>query len=427
MKPAIVAAVRETRNPGCVRRDLIVDGADAAYFEITGAVLPPPLALWDFAAVALIFSAMRAGRPLHIDGPVSTMLLRNLEELQDVWAMWHPESYTPVPITAADERDACAEAAPGTGIFAYSGGVDSASTLLRHLSEHRDHRTVRPLAAVMIHGFDIPLSEPAAFETARTSAADALAPFALPLSVVRTNWRGTICQRWEMEFGAGLAACLHQFTGAAATGVLGSGEDYAHIVIPWGSNPVTDPMLSGGGFDIRLECRGLTRTERVAMICRQPDVASRLRVCWEGPMTGRNCGRCEKCIRTYLNFLACGQEPRCFTDRLTLSRILGLRAAKTPQISLLEEIRSSARANGIKGAWLTALSVNIAKNKLLRPIRPFYGRAIGKARRMAKAHVIDRLFRSRDRREIATPCAGATAGASRSPAQDRATSAGRTG
>ena len=51
---------------------------------------------------------------------------------------------------------------------------------------------------------------------------------------------------------------------------------------------------------------GSTRTEKVATIGALAAVRDHIRVCWEGDRHGRNCGRCEKCVRTKLNFLAAG-------------------------------------------------------------------------------------------------------------------------
>ena len=99
LKSSLVASVRETRSSNRVRRTLTVNGAAEIFFEISG-VLPPAIDLYDFAAIATLFFALRERRPLHIDGPVSAALLRNLEELQEVWAMWRPSSYAPVPVTA---------------------------------------------------------------------------------------------------------------------------------------------------------------------------------------------------------------------------------------------------------------------------------------------------------------------------------------
>jgi hypothetical protein len=103
------------------------------------------------------------------------------------------------------------------------------------------------------------------------------------------------------------------------------------------------------------------------MICDYPEIAARLRVCWQGPQTGANCGRCEKCVRTKLNFAANRQPPLCFDDQLTHAQILGIRAQNPLQLAYLREILSSARKDGVRGAWTRSLALAIAKNRLLAP------------------------------------------------------------
>ena len=391
MTSRMIVRVTEQRSPGQVRRELSIDGGPTAFFEITGDVLPPPLARHDFTAITTIFLAMREGRPLHVAGPVSRRLLRNLEEFQEAWSLWMPRDYRPVLVSADEEVDDTSDKSAPNGVFAFSGGVDSVSTLIRHLDGHMGRRTVRPVAAVMIHGFDIPLSEETAFETARGAAGAILADLGVPFSVVRTNWRETIRRRWEMEFGSGLMACLHQFAGPATVGVIGSDGDYGRAVLPWGSNAVTNQFLSSGDFEIQTDCAGLTRTERVALISRYPAIAARLRVCWEDARSGRNCGRCEKCMRTNLNFLANGTDPYCFDRRPTSMEILGIRARSAIQIGYFEEIVDSARKHGIDERWVSVLVASIAKNKLLLPARPLWRRATHKGKRIAQRLLSRRL------------------------------------
>jgi hypothetical protein len=312
---------------------------------------------------------MRERRPLHIEGPVSKTLLRNLEEFQDAWHLWQPSLYWPVRITAAEERPAPPEPVKRLGVFAFSGGVDSVSALLRHYTGDLERRAVTPVAAMLVHGFDIPLNATAAFNTARDNAQASLEELGLPLCAVRTDWRDSMSRRWQLEYGTGLFACLHQFAGVANVGVIGSDEDYAHLEVPWGNNPITNPMLAGGAFALQTECGGMTRTERVALIAKFPQMAARLRVCWQGPMSGRNCGKCEKCVRTQLNFLAAGFEPMCFDNRPTTKQILGLVTSNPIQLGFLQDIVAKARENGVKGRWLPALEMSIAKNKALLPFR----------------------------------------------------------
>jgi hypothetical protein len=377
-------AVREERHSHSVTRIATFNslaGQRRVFFEISGDVLPPPLQVHDFAVLSALVVAMREGRPIHVEGPVTETLIRGLEEFQEAWALWHTK-YTPVRITA-DQIVPVETASTRRGMFAFSGGVDGTFALLRHHKARAGLRTARPVGAMLVHGFDIPLGEQQAFDRARAGVADVIGALGLPLAVVRTNWRSEACKVWPQEYLAGLSACLHQFRGLANIGVLGAGEDYAHFEPPVGSNnPITNHLLSGGGFEIHTEGGGFTRTQRVALINDYPEIAAKLRVCWEGPLTGGNCGLCEKCIRTKLNFMASKQEPLCFDGRPTRGQILGLAARNPVQLAFLREILAAARANGVDESWVSALALAIAKNRALAPWRSLERRGRAKLQRL---------------------------------------------
>jgi hypothetical protein len=219
---------------------------------------------------------------------------------------------------------------------------------------------------VMIHGLDIPLGESAAFATAEAAARDALKSIHIPLAVVRTNWRAVLCHNWRMEHMAGIAASLNQFVGVADVAIVGSDEGYDKIDVPWGSNYITNHLLSGA-MPLRTEGGDRTRTERVDFIAHNSSMASSLRVCWESSRTGTNCGVCEKCISTQLNFRAIGLEP------LGFAQVAGpLRVAFTPVRSLgdlyfLRESQRAARRHGTRDIWRVAASIAIIRHVLARP------------------------------------------------------------
>jgi hypothetical protein len=362
-------AVREERHSHSVTRTATFNSLAAqrrVFFEISGDILPPPLEVHDFAVLSALIVAMREGRPMHVEGPVTEGLIRGLEEFQEAWALWRTK-YTPVRITA-DQVIPAERQSTRRGIFAFSGGVDGTFALLRHHKARAGLRTARPVAAMLVHGFDIALDEQQAFDRARGNVSDVIGALGMPLAIVRTNWRGEACKVWPQEYLAGLSACLHQFRGLANVGVLGAGEDYANLEQPWGSNnPITNHLLSGSGFEIHTEGGGFTRTQRVGLICDYPEIAAKLRVCWEGPKTGGNCGRCEKCIRTKLNFMANGIRPPCFDTEPTHAQILGLAARNRMQLAFLQEILASARKNGARGPWMSSLALAIRRNRLMLP------------------------------------------------------------
>jgi len=335
-------------------------------FELDGDVLPDCGPLADAAVVALLFPAMRAGLDLRIHDRVSRRLLINLEEFQAAWRRWRPLDYAHISITADEEVDDSHDGPTMKAVSLFSGGVDSSFTLLRHRGALAGRASCHIAAAVLIHGFDIPLENSDAFAVVRNSARRALESVGVPLVCVKTNWRDVACRNWENEFAAGLAACLHQFSGVAGIGLVGSAEDYAHLHLPWGSNPITNGLLSGGALRIVTDGAGYTRSEKVALIARSPAFRDNLRVCWEGAVTGRNCGHCEKCLRTQLNFLAIGHAPDvAFSERPTPWKLLTLRARSHVQLAYLCEIQETASRQGIEASWRSFLRVSIFVNYVL--------------------------------------------------------------
>jgi hypothetical protein len=65
-------------------------------------------------------------------------------------------------------------------------------------------------------------------------------------------------------------------------------------------------MMGGPSFPLYFTGAGKTRTDKAGALAGERAVLEQLRVCWERPESLGNCGMCEKCIRTKLNFMAHG-------------------------------------------------------------------------------------------------------------------------
>jgi hypothetical protein len=235
---SLVVSLEEERSTDRVLRTVHVRGAGLAlplnsfWYEFRGAVLPPPADRGDNALIAIVYIAMRLGTPVHVRGRVCKRLLANLEEFQDVWARWKPERYRKVPLSADEEIERNIPDIPDCAVLVFSGGVDSSFSLMRHAFGRAGRSTKRILTALLIHGFDISVADHEGFDRASESARATAMEAGVPLTTVRTNWRQVVCTDWEMEFGAGLASCLHHFEPRATAGLIGSDEDYGHLALP---------------------------------------------------------------------------------------------------------------------------------------------------------------------------------------------------
>ncbi len=111
--------------------------------------------------------------------------------------------------------------------------------------------------------------------------------------------------------------------GGYSEGLIPSSLPYHALVLPWGSNPLTDPLLSIRTFAIVHDGAAFTRAEKVKQIAHWRQALQNLRVCWEGDRKDGNCGHCEKCIQTILNFRAVGLGlPPCFDQDVADEEIL---------------------------------------------------------------------------------------------------------
>ena len=190
---------------------------------------------------------------------------------------------------ADDEQEREASPGPAQAICGFSGGVDSSFLALRH-ARGVETRHPEPLrAGVMVHGFDIPLEEEAMFERAASKARRQLDSLGLDLIQVRTNFLSLEID-WTHTFGPALAGILMLFGRRFSRGLIAQGvpfESYRQLVT--GSNPITDPLLSSGAFQIVADGAAYARADKIRVIADWPETMRDLRVCWRGEQKDRNC------------------------------------------------------------------------------------------------------------------------------------------
>ena len=297
----------------------------------------------DHALLVALLHGMRLKRDIHIAGEVCPELLTNLETLQDIWQRWRPERYQKINISVAEERSLASQATSG-GLFAFSGGVDGTYTFFRHLTGAAGRRTQQPAAALLVHGMDIPLSEPQMYERALIRAQRMLEGTGVPMLPLKTNSRALNLD-WEEAYGLQLIAAMLVVQPAFAAGIHGSGEPWEMLVFPWGSTPFTDPCCQTKGFKIFHDGCEASRTEKVDWLARHTDACKDLRVCWQGPQKDRNCGECEKCMRTKLNFWALGHAiPESLPGGISPSAVRQIKPLNHIQLRELQSILQVASA-----------------------------------------------------------------------------------
>lgn len=338
----------------------------------------------DPFVVAGIFLGMQSGEGLAVHGQVSPSLLENLEEFQSVWNCWRPEKYRVVPLQSDREAEP-ARRGENLAVASYSGGLDANHTVYSHIKGLRGRRSKKIGAAVMAHGFDLPLERDEAFELALESGRAALRSVNVPLYPLKTNWR-SLPLLWEDVFPAAAASCLSLFAAKFDCGLFAGGEAHGDLgkYLPWGSNPVTNPLLSSASFRFTYDCGELNRVQKAEQLLGWPQALERLRVCWEGPKTGRNCGKCEKCVRTILDFRAVGGGcPPSFPADVTSEQIRALRLRNRVQFLEMANVCREAERRGLQNEkWVREVKAKLVEFEEGGTPKPIHHRALSALRRV---------------------------------------------
>lgn len=264
--------------------------------------------------VACLVPAMRHGEErIAIDETICPELRNGLMTVMRWLEGWYCLQRQPIHI----------EAEPGVrpprlgreeraGSF-LSGGLDSLATLrANRLDFPRDHpRSIKD--CLVVYGFDFGGREGVdrqheLFERAVSSLSTIARDAEVTLIPVYTNIRhlDDDVDFWMQEFhGAALAAVAHAASNRLTRVNIASTSKIPRI-LPWGSHPLLDPNY--GSTDLRISHDGLrySRLEKAGLIAGWDTALENIRVCNENPPDVLNCGRCEKCVRTMLEFLAVG-------------------------------------------------------------------------------------------------------------------------
>jgi hypothetical protein len=343
-----------------LRLNHLADGIEpeiAIYFDLIGERdirLPPFL---DGFVQAILFFAMQSGQSIRAHGVMSRQVLINLRELQEFWCTLRPFDYQHVEIIPDEIVDYPRIDAPARAIAAFSGGVDSTFTLLRHRVKQWSNASLPIDTALLVQ------HDPMISAGDHSKLIDRVQPLiddlGVSLKVLRTNLRQASTQKFNDSHGAQLSACLHNYSYQFDYAVLASTQPYQSMVIPWGSTPATDHLLSTPLMRVFHDGAAFSRTEKIIALARYSIARRTIQVCWH--KQDENCGLCPKCLRTRLNFLAAGiEDPPCFPGKLDLALIDTIPILDDVSRNELQAILDFADRQGNTGEWVSRLRHRLA-------------------------------------------------------------------
>jgi len=113
----------------------------------------------------------------------------------------------------------------------------------------------------------------------------------------RRDTRSEVATRWgKLAHACGLVGIALMLERRWSRVLIASTYGYANM-FPWGSHPVTDPLLSTARTRVVHDGAEVNRVEKTRIVAQSPIARQYLRVCWRSA-SDTNCGACEKCYRT---------------------------------------------------------------------------------------------------------------------------------
>jgi len=346
------------------------------WYRVPAEVKPALTRHADPFVAGILFDVMHTGGRLLVHGDVSPSLLRNIEELQGAWAKWRPELYRNVEVVADRECEAT-PAETTAAVSTFSGGVDSCFTAWRHHAQLAGPQQCDLRAGLIVHGFDIPLNMQADYNAAADRVEQMLATIDMKCIRMTTNFR-ELRGHWEDTHGAGLASCLMLLQQGYRQGLIASSYAYSYLVIPYGSNPMTDGMFSSNAFPVIHDGAIFARLEKTRAIAQWPAVPKYLRVCWKGPHYDRNCCTCQKCVSVIFHFRLLGLSAMdCFPDDITDRQIIWMSYPRKDEIDSMKRTIVMAKELNVTDSWVRALKISIVLNQIrMRTPKPIRGLAL---------------------------------------------------
>ena len=262
----------------------------------------------DPFAASLLPLALILQEDLLINGPISPRLINGMREYQQAMSFWYPYMMHPVKIKASTQEALPLDQAGKNCVTLFSGGVDSSYTLMSHLPQHEQNPAYQVKGALFIHGMDIPLQNKTSYEKSLQIFKMQLSPLGVDVISCATNlhYFSSGLLSWEIAHGSALIGSGLVLDKLISSLLIPS-SDTIDDLVPWGSSPMIDHLLSTETVKVIHQGSTVLRIDKVTAISSWQPARSFLRVCTDenNRSAVNNCSKCEKCLRTMTMLQAC--------------------------------------------------------------------------------------------------------------------------
>jgi 7-cyano-7-deazaguanine synthase in queuosine biosynthesis len=282
--------------------------------------------------IAAITPAMLLGEDVIVDDRyyVSERVFNNLPSIQTIINCFNP-IFKKIKVQA--RTTAALPEKKGTAAFC-SAGVDSLYTLVKYQQEIDE--------LILINGFDFN-ADAAAWEVMIERNQRIAQIYNKKLIIVETNLK---------EFNSFFNLARFANFGATLTTIaqlldfkkvfVNAADTYEKIFAS-GSHPLLDPLWSTEVCEIVHAGLEADRTQKIELIKDHPDALNNLWICVKDP--NANCGRCNKCIRTYIALKLNGVDDFKFSNPVHISDIAKISIENEEILNFFEKFRILAAKN----------------------------------------------------------------------------------
>ncbi|TXH76111.1 hypothetical protein [Thiobacillus sp.] len=278
-------------------------------------IRPEPNAFMVGTAIAAMWNGENT---LAIEGNVDPQLRTRLTIAMRLLTSWHKSPLRPVDIVAPAAPRALPDIPRSTTALFLSGGVDSLSALYWNASQYQKGDPRRVSVAFFVHGLDVGDPNKPNRLDVWSLGIQTLSALCQELEVelvtVKVNLRD-LAPSWRLygswQHASLLASIAHAASSRIYRCIIAPDYPVEYIPHPHGSHPWLNSYFGADFLEIVTgDMEQFSRLQKVRFLSTQPGVLDALRVCWDAgaiPQGYLNCGRCLKCVRTMLAFMACGQ------------------------------------------------------------------------------------------------------------------------
>ena len=346
--------LQETRLPpssdGLVEVRALYERADGRtipfLFAIPGALCDAMTKRTDHWFVLGVTAAFAANEDYEHKGAVCSVLRRNMVSLTRQWGQFFPGRRVIDVQIDGDLVEPSADQEERGVACLYTGGVDSSFTMCR--IGGRVSTLLSARFAFDDRVLDVYRREPVAQSSEAFKGKEHL--------LIATNLVRPFAEfgdAWSyLTHGPALISIAHMFAPKVSRVVVSSSHAYGQL-LPWGSHPLTDPLLSSASVEVEHYGATYSRFEKVLAIAQDNEAVAQLVVCGK-PFDQKqgllNCSECQKCLRTMVALdLANVDKSQCRSfewSGFSAQRIAGMTLYHRNEVLFMEELLEAAQQLG---------------------------------------------------------------------------------